>query len=197
MARRPAPQGRVPLGLVQRTFDGPVQRMNSRLIPKAHIHDPRVIDFVPPSKRYSDLIAQWNMKEAWERSGMVSQQEWHQIQRDQGDQRYPVQLQNNLFSVNLALVNEVKLLIPRNKYRFSWSIANFTDPGQVIYWSFGPPIEVESGLIAGFPLQPGAPPHMEAGNSIAIDAIYVFTRIANPVYVIASEGTIAPEANIL
>jgi hypothetical protein len=187
-------QSRVPLGQRSRVFRGKPPQMNSRLVPKAGIHDPRGMPTAPAHRRYSDLESQWQLKAAWASAGMTS---LHLARLGAGvDSRYPLQVQNTPFFVALGVVNEVKLLIPRNKNRFRWSIANFTQPGAEAYWSYGVPPEVESGFFLGNPLTPGdVGPLPDSSNSVSIDAIYVFTRTATPIYILGYEGTIAPEAN--
>lgn len=187
-------QGRIPLGQASRVFHGGVQRLNSSLVPKAHVHDPRIIRTVSSSRRYSDLEAQWRLKEDWARYGMTPAH-FALAAPSPLDSRYPLQVQNTPYFQLLALVGaDPQLLIPRNKKRFQFSITNFTKPGNDIFWSYGIPPTLEGGLLGGNTLEPGERT-MEQGTSIAIDAIYVFTRTANPTYVIGWEGTIAPEAN--
>lgn len=184
---------RVPLGQLHRVMRGFTQ-VDSRMVPKAHIHDPRRVPTVSPKRRNADLVAQWRLKEAWARNGMTP---LHVLQQSSASQdlRYPLQVQNAAFSVLVSTPITPKILIPRNKNRMTWSITNFTEPGTEIYWSYGYPPLLEGGLLGGNALLPGAPPHMESGNTVAIDAIYVFCRAAALSYVIGFEGTVAPEAN--
>lgn len=198
----PESQARVPLGLRSRWYDGPFKKLDSRLVPKAHTHDPRIIKRVPPAKRYSDLIAQWDLKRAWKECGVNHFPIGGLAQTPSTPTTSPLQVQNQTTSVLLALIAttsddpNIKLAIPRNKYRKGFTISNFTQPGTVAYMTYGKPAQLEPGLIGGHPIQPGQSHIEPQGGVIAIDDIYVFIRADTPIYLIVSEETVAPEANI-
>lgn len=185
-----------------KTFSGSVPPLNTQRIAKAHGKDPRLVRPVAGSLDQAADVHQLVDTKARLRRGFISQHDARleletQARTGSGLKNVPAQLNYTPFVTLIATANgDPKILLHRNAQRLGLILTNFTLPGNDIYYSLGPPILIESGLVGGLRLGAGETRDW-SNQTVPIDDVWIFTRIANPVYVIAYEGTIALDANLL
>jgi hypothetical protein len=189
--------------IFQRHLRRGLYRTQTINVPKAHSKDPAAVIARSSLRALPVDVQQLAYRSESVRRGLISMQAWQRRLEQQQAARaargldLPVQVQMTFFSVNVALINDVHRLIPKNINRVSFGVSNFTEPGgagQFLYWTYGTPPILEGGLIGGRTLAAGQE-HDENGQSISVDDIFVFTRTANPIYALGWEGTISPQAN--